>query len=204
MRRHIPRAAVAVVVLLAATSAWAAPGVTFMGRDAVGDSGAAPDIVTGTIQQADALATTILLRVELGNRTSLGGEDAVAFAIDSDDNGGTGPDGDDHVIVLSPGGTARLARWDGSSYVQVASPSLKALDGFGVSVARAEIGNRDEFNVSFLTFGPGESTDATGDVPFFVLYPECANRKDDDKDGGLDAADGGCSSAEDEESRTSR
>lgn len=175
------------------------PGVTFMGRDAVGDSGAAPDIVTGTIQQADSLATTILFRVELGNRTSLGAEDVVAFAIDSDDNDATGPDGDDHAIVLRPGGATQLGRWNGSSYAPTASASLKALDGFGVSVARAELGNGDAFGVSFLTFGPGESSDATGELPFFVLYPECANKKDDDKDGRLDAADRGCSSAEDEE-----
>ena len=63
------------------------------------------------------------------------------------------------------------------------SASLKALDGLGVSVARAEIGNQDEFNVSFLTFGPRKSTNATGDMSFSVLYPECANKKDDDKDG---------------------
>lgn len=189
---------VALVTLAAATAAAAGPGFTFLGRDATGDSGAAPDIVTGSVQQADSLATTLLFRVELGNRTTLGADDAVVFGIDSDTNDATGPAGKDYALMLLPGSVARLARYGGGGFELMPSASLQALDRFGVSVARSELGNPERFDVSFLTIGPGEETDSTGDIPVFILFPACANKEDDDKDGMIDAVDTGCAGAEDE------
>ena len=189
---------IAVSILLGATAAAAGPGPAFLARDAVGDSGAAPDIVTGSAQQADSLATTLLFRVELGNRTALGVDDGVVFGIDSDANDTTGAGGKDYAIFLFSGGLARLARFGASEYALVPSPSLQAVEAFGVSIARSELGNPEKLEVSFLTIGPGEAADDTGDLPFFVLYPACANKEDDDKDGMTDSADPGCASTEDE------
>lgn len=89
----------------------------------------------------------------------------------------------ERAILLRTGGAVFTGRWDGSSYAPATAPSLRPDGPFGVSVARAEIGAGDRFGVAFMTFRPSGSSGGTGEVPFSVLYPECANREDDDKDG---------------------
>src|SRR5262245_21846932 len=101
-------AALAAVVLVPTSSAFTAR----LG-DAIGDSGAAADLMSGSVSYDNGDAELLILRVSGAGRIPDGGDVVIGF--DTDRNPATGTDGGaDYLLELVPGtkgfGVA-LSRW---------------------------------------------------------------------------------------------
>lgn len=100
--------------------------------DPVGDSGAAPDLTSVTVANDDQ--GLITFSVAVGNRLSLGPDDAVAipFATNAPGRPGLREDGVNFVIGLE-GGKVFLQRWSGIDTVEFRPRSLRGSFAGGVA-----------------------------------------------------------------------
>lgn len=165
-----PRTLVAVAFVAAgivlAVSQAAGAAVQF--EDPRGDSSTAPD-VAGVEVGNDVIAGPIVFWIDTPNRQSLTTADGIFVFVDADLNGTTGDArlGGIEFSIDVVGSTVQLFRWNGSDYVQVPAPSLRA-EYFGdVTALRIEIHPNDlagtrAFNFWILTLN-GNSEDVAPD-----------------------------------------
>lgn len=93
--------------------------------DAVGDSGAAPDITDVDVGN-DVVLGPIVFWVTLANRPDgLTGDDALTVYLNTDRNPATGDAGSDFAVTLDADSVGAY-RWDGAQYAAIDAPSLSA------------------------------------------------------------------------------
>jgi hypothetical protein len=144
-------AAAAMVALLAAPGAsptsTAHNPVSF--TDPTGDSAAGPDITGVTI--SNTVARVIRFQVAIANTVILPENHFVGIFIDADSDTSNGPFGGyEHTIqTAGAAGQAVFARWDGTTYVPTAAPSLVKIWVSGgtmtFEISAADLGNATEF-----------------------------------------------------------
>jgi hypothetical protein len=144
-------AAAAMVALLAAPGAsptsTAHNPISF--TDPTGDSVAGPDITGVTI--SNTAARVIRFQVAIANTVILPDNHFVGIFIDADSDTSNGPFGGYEHTIQTEGalGTATLARWDGTTYVPSAAPSLiKTWVAGGTmtfEISAADLGDKTEF-----------------------------------------------------------
>ena len=147
LSRFLSRAGAAVAIALVA---WPATSLaahreehprTQTYTDATGDSGAAGDISTVdlTLDAQDFLTIT----VNEPNRPAIVVPDSLAIQIDADDNAATGsPGGAEYELIVGPG-TVKLAKWDGSAFVDVPAANLTVAAANGQVAIKIYCGDLD-------------------------------------------------------------
>jgi len=172
--------------------------------DPTGDAtGGAPDITRVVVSNdtAGVLTFTVTTVAPIVD-TSLIGID-----LDTDSSPATGASGAEYSLFAGTGEVV-LQKWDGSQFVDATAPSLSMTRSGNVVVFRinrSDIGNvaRFGFNAFTVIFDAagkylGEDDAPDGGSYIYVLsLQQCANGKDDDGDGKIDAKDLGCSSQAD-------
>jgi hypothetical protein len=206
MRSFMFRSHRAVLVALVALIALFAIPLALGDRsytDPSGDSKTGPDI-TGIAVSNDA-SGVLTFRV-----TTVAPIDTlmdVYIDLDTDANPATGLYGAEYSLFGYMGGFG-LLKADGSNVVNANAPSLSmAISGNVVEfkIGRHDIGNPTRFGfvASAVLYDPSDNYVSEDDAPdggsfaYTLVFPQCANGKDDDGDGKVDAADQGCSSSTD-------
>jgi hypothetical protein len=158
--------ALAVAATVLALSQAAGAAVLF--EDPRGDSGPAPDIAEVEVGN-DVIAGPIVIWVETPNRPNLTTADGIGVFFDSDLNPNTGDarTGGIEFLIDAGSSSAQLFRWNGSDFVQVAAPSLRAeyvadITALRIEIHPNELGGTRGFNFWLLSL-TGESTDVAPD-----------------------------------------
>jgi hypothetical protein len=145
-----------------------AAGAAMLFEDPRGDSGAAPDIAEVEVGN-DVIAGPVVIWVETPNRPNLTTADGIGVFLDSDLNPTTGDarTGGIEFLIDAGSSSAQLFRWNGSDYVQVAAPSLRAeyvadITALRISIHPNELERTRAFNFWVLSL-TGESTDVAPD-----------------------------------------
>jgi hypothetical protein len=178
--------------------------------DQAGDSGAAYD-VTSVVVSNDA--TQVVLRFPVPNpwpNLQQPGDQAWLLMIDTDENPSTGDDGDE-VRVFQQGG-ATVDVWNGSAWVDAPPAGISVRfelsstsAGWRVQLPRDLLGRTTGFDFG-LVFAKwaGEEIVGIDRAPdggswrYDLVLAQCANGRDDDGDGKIDAADRGCANTVDD------
>lgn len=145
--------------------------------DVAGDSGAAPDITGVTV--ANDLSGNILFVVQVGNREGFVANDLVAIFLDTDRNSGTGGLGAGVDYLIGIDATTPqigLAKWNGTTFEDVAATTLRGGwgSGYAVLINRAELGNATAFDfgvVTLLDQGDGADRAPESDFGTYTIAP---------------------------------
>lgn len=201
------RFSIVLLVAAAALGLTAVAGAEQGYTDATGDSGQAPDLGQVVVSND---ATTVLFDIAV--RPGLPEpDDLYVLMIDSDANVATGDDGAD-VQVYSMGGAGNVEVWNGSAWVDAPpdgiSIRLEASHDRSkllVSVPRTLLGNTTAFRFVVISGRlSGEEVVGTDVAPdgtawrYELGFTQCANGRDDDADGKVDALDLGCAGVADD------
>ena len=204
MRRWTtPLAVVTIMAALAFAAAAAASERAF--DDARSDGGDGADITRITVRnEADgSLAFGVSLAAPLS------GDHGLAFAFDVDKSTSTG--GHEYLVVIGPRILPVFARWDGARFVVQGIPVGFAASGLattevGLRFNASVLGTPTGFSFDLMSFRisqdgtslePKDRAPDAGGYTVDLTLPQCGNAGDDDGDGKVDAADPGCSSADD-------
>jgi hypothetical protein len=202
----------AFVLLLSIGAALALGGAASADQtysDATGDAGAATDLASMTVR--NDLAG--LITIQITTASPIVPNHVFVLGIDSDKNSATGDDGDDYWFYGGPILGTGFFKWNGSGYSEVSPPSFRAgttsASTAVFSISRADLGNTNGFRfwvatasldqgsagyqLKFWDFAP-----EAGTFTYDLAYPQCANGRDDDGDGKVDAQDLGCSGQTDD------
>lgn len=196
--------AVVLALLVSLVAAGAALSETSY-TDPTGDAtGGAPDI-TGVTVSNDA-AGVLTFRVTTIGAPAL--ESSVVLVdLDTDASPATGSLGAEYELVGGTGGAA-LLKWDGKDFVDSPAPTLSMNISGNVmefKIGRRDVGIQARFGLGALTvnfdaadayLGEDDAPDG-GSYVYDVVLSQCANGKDDDGDGKIDAKDLGCASSTD-------
>lgn len=204
MRRLVFPIAAAALVLAAPARAEK----TF--NDPAGDSGAAHD-VTSVVVSNDA--TQVVLRFPVPNpwpNLRQAGDQAWLLMIDADRNPSTGGGGDEVRVFQQSGALVEV--WNGSAWVDAPPAGISvrfelssSSAAWRVQLPRELLGGTTEFDFQ-LAFAKwtGDQIVASDRGPdsgswrYELALPQCANGRDDDGDGKIDAADRGCAGTSDD------
>jgi hypothetical protein len=172
--------------------------------DPGGDAGAGTDLLSLTI--ANDASGTISLSFTAAQ--PLVDNHVILVVIDADRNRATGVAGFEYEMFAFPSGGAMFV-YDGTTYVEVAPASFKLVPSGNVQqfiINRADLGNTSAFNlVAFSASVDGDELNFwdqmpnSGVISYTLSFPaQCANGRDDDGDGKVDAQDRGCSGTTDD------
>jgi hypothetical protein len=172
--------------------------------DPTGDAkGGAPDIT----QVAMANDATGLLTLTITTVAPITDSSELGVALDTDANPATGAGGAEYIVIAGTGGFG-MGKWNGSTFAPNTAPSLTMTRSANVivfKINRSDLGNVSRFGYAVFTgnfdendmfLGEDDAPDG-GEYIYSLVLPQCANGKDDDGDGKVDAADLGCSSSTD-------
>jgi len=197
---------IAAVALVLVAPAWADKTFT----DPAGDSGVAHD-VTSVVVSNDA--TQVVLRFPVPNpwpNFQQPADQAWLLMIDTDENSSTGDSGDE-VRVFQQGG-AMVEVWNGSAWVDAPPAGISvrfelssSSAGWRVQLPRDLLGRTTgfDFGLVFAKWSGDEIVGADrgpdgGSWRYDLVLAQCANGRDDDGDGKIDAADRGCANTADD------
>jgi hypothetical protein len=178
--------------------------------DPAGDSGAAYD-VTSVVVSNDA--TQVVLRFPVPNpwpNFQQAADQAWLLMIDTDENPSTGDSGDE-VRVFQQGG-AMVEVWNGSAWVDALPAGISvrfelssSSAGWRVQLPRDVLGRTTgfDFRLVFAKWSGNEIVGGdrgpdVGSWRYDLVLTQCANGRDDDGDGKIDAADRGCANTLDD------
>ena len=178
--------------------------------DPAGDSGAAHD-VTSVVVSNDA--TQVVLRFPVPNpwpNLQQPPDQAWLLMVDTDENPSTGDSGDE-VRVFQQGG-ANVEVWNGSAWVDAPPAGISvrfelssSSAGWRVQLPRGLLGGTTGFDFG-LVFAKWAGEEIVGidrgpdggSWRYELVLHQCANGRDDDGDGKIDAADRGCANTVDD------
>jgi len=171
--------------------------------DPAGDSKTGPDITQVAVSNdaAGVLTFRVTTVAPIDNLTD------VYIDLDTDGNPATGLFGSEYSIYGYVGGFG-LLKVSGTTFDDVSAPSLSmTITGNVVQfkIGRQDIGNvtRFGFDAATVLYDASDNYVSEDDAPdggtfiYTLALAQCANGKDDDGDGKIDAADLGCSSSTD-------
>ena len=193
--------AIAVAVCLVAAGAGIAD---LTNTDPTGDAkGGSPDI-TQVVASNDA---TGLVTFRITTVAPITDASLIGIDLDTDSNPATGAGGFEYGLIAGTGGFGIL-KWNGTAYAATTAPSLSMIRSGNVvefKINRSDIGKIDRFGFDAFTANFDDAGNQLGedDAPdggayiYNLALTQCANGKDDDGDGKVDAADLGCSSSTD-------
>jgi hypothetical protein len=163
-------AVVAVLVLIPTSAAAPLARAAEFFTDPTGDSGGTPDIADVQVGN-DLVAGSLVFWVDTPNRTTFGATDLVSIFVDSDLNAATGAldwGGAEYSIDVYAE-TPTLWQWNGTSWVQIPAPALRASYSEGDKSLRVEVhpnvlGNTRAFNFYAFSATGTQSGDYAPDV----------------------------------------
>ena len=168
--------------------------------DLTGDAtGGAPDIAQVVVSND----STGLLTFKVTTVAPIINNSLVGIDLDTDLAPANGPE---YALLAGLGG-AGLLKWDGNAWVDTNAAIVMTRSGNVIEfkVKRADLGDPTRFGFDVVTvlfddadklIGEDAAPDG-GEFTYTVVLPQCANGKDDDGDGKIDADDLGCSSSTD-------
>lgn len=150
-------AAAGVAALALAATAAASNSASY--ADPAGDGASAPDVAAVTVSNDDA--GTIAFQVGIANRATLGPQDWVAVALDTDlKEDAEGFVEPEYLLSYGPGGAA-LERRVGEDWIGLVAPLLTSFGGsFQAGVARLTVNQTDIDDPAALNFWIVGGTDA--------------------------------------------
>ena len=196
--------AVGIVAAAACLVAAGASVADTTSTDPTGDAkGGAPDI-TQVVTSND---TNGLITFKITTVAPLVDTSEIAVALDTDSNPATGAGGAEYLFIATTGGFG-IGKWNGSAFAPVSASTFSMIRSANVvtfSINRSDLGNVTRFGFQVFTanfdasdtfLGEDDAPDG-GEYSYSIVVAQCANGKDDDGDGKIDAADPGCSSSTD-------
>lgn len=193
--------------VIAATGCLVIAGVgtaTTTNADPTGDGkGGAPDItqVVASNDPTGVIAFRITTVAPITESSSVG------IALDTDSNPATGAGGTEYLVIADTSGYG-ITKWNGSAFAVATVKSLsmtRSANVLTVRIKRSDLGVIDRFGYSVFAanydandafLGEDVAPDG-GEYVYNLSLAQCANGKDDDGDGKVDAKDLGCSSPTD-------
>jgi hypothetical protein len=172
--------------------------------DPTGDAkGGAPDIT----QVFAANDPAGLLTLRLTTVAPITDSSIVGVDLDTDANPATGAAGAEYSLIAGTGGFGML-KWNGSTFESSPAPTLTMTRSGNViefKINRSDIGSISRFGFAAFaanfdsagTFLGEDDAPDGGEYTYALVFTQCANGRDDDGDGKVDAADLGCSSSTD-------
>jgi hypothetical protein len=154
------------VVVLAAAVFPAVALANFHATDPTGDANGATDLTT--VDVSNDANGNITFNVGFVSHT-LGSDELLVLALDTDSNPATGQGGIDVIFFLTATGWS-YAPWNGTQFAATTShgPMNATLGAanFTVTANKADLGNTSKFNFFVESVkGPGDSTDVLDDAP---------------------------------------
>lgn len=135
--------------------------------DPSGDANGAPDVTNITVFN-DAF-NRVVLGAKIAGTAAIAADSDIAFILDTDDNGDTGNNGWDYLVVIDGSKEWGLYSWDGTQWVEAPSTTAKVyfLDAVVLfAIDRSELGNTARFNFfAEATKYAGEEVVATDSAP---------------------------------------
>lgn len=179
--------------------------------DPRGDAGVGTDVTGITVTNT----ASGQLKVQVAVVNPLVANHAIMIFIDADKNQSTGQFGVDYWLYGGPDVGVAFLAWNGSDWIdqQPAGFSVgsAATNVMEFNFTQASLGNTTSFAFFVLSVSVDETggqfsvnpwdsaPDGNGYFTYDVSTTQCANGKDDDGDGKIDAQDLGCSSTVDDD-----